>query len=75
MFNLNFGPGETVPHSGVYAVVHRKPHEGYREVIIKDGTFPQCEVCTVHVSFRLIQAVPHISEDENFRPVALRKTA
>jgi hypothetical protein len=75
--NLIFRPGETVPHSGIYAVLHDQPHTDYHKVFIEGGTFPLCSVCTVHVTFRLILAVPHICVDEDFRsePVAPRKSA
>ena len=70
MFNasdLTFGPGATVPHSGIYAVVHGKPHESYHEVFIEGGTFPHCGICTHRVTFRLILPICHIAEDEDFK--------
>jgi hypothetical protein len=75
--SLTFHAGELVPHSGVYAVLHGKPHESYHEVFIAGGNFPQCEVCTLHVTFTLIRPIPYISKDEGFKPdtSTLKKTA
>jgi hypothetical protein len=75
--NLAFRAGEAVPHSGVYAVLHGKPHESYHEAFIAGGIFPHCEVCTLRVTFTLIRPIPYISDDPGFRPntAALKKSA
>jgi|RhiMetdeSRZDD1v2_1073273.scaffolds.fasta_scaffold740682_2 hypothetical protein len=64
---LTYGPGETVPHPGVYAVIHGKPHTQYKELFVERGTFPSCQVCSAQVTFRLIRAVENILEDPDFR--------
>jgi hypothetical protein len=63
---LSYGPGEPVPHSGIYAVLHGKPHTRYNSLFIDNGTFPRCNVCGAQVTFRLIQPVGNILEDEDF---------
>ena len=61
-----FKPGEKVPHSGIYRVVHdpayREPHE---VTCIYDEPFPPCRGCT-HPRFVLVGAVRHISHDDDF---------
>jgi len=75
--NLSSGPGDPVPHEGVYAVLHAKPHAYYTQLFVGIGTFPRCSVCGAQVTFRLIQPVENISEDADFMPdaAAIRKTA
>jgi hypothetical protein len=63
---LIFGPGDTVPHSGIYAVLHGKPHTQYASLFVDSGTFPRCNVCGAQVTFRLIQAVGNISQEPDF---------
>jgi len=65
---LTYGPGETVPHPGVYAVIHGKPHTQYKELFVERGTFPSCHVCSAQVAFRLIRAVENIFADPDFLP-------
>ena len=75
---LTYGPGETVPYPGVYAVIHGKPHTQYKELFVDGSKFPSCRACMSQVTFRLIRAVDNISDDEDFRsdgPNATRKTA
>ena len=54
---LTYGPGETVPHPGVYAVIHGKPHTQYKELFVERGTFPSCQVCSAQVTFRLLSLI------------------
>jgi hypothetical protein len=63
---LTYGTGEAVPHPGVYAVIHGKPHTAYKELFIDLVRFPRCRVCATDVSFRLIRAVENISDDADF---------
>jgi hypothetical protein len=49
-----FKPGDLVPASGVYAVVHSAPHSlTERQMYIKDATFPECRICSEEISYRL----------------------
>ena len=65
---LTYHPEEQVPHPGVYAVIHGKPHTQYRELFVDRGTFPACQVCSSQVVFRLIRAVQNILNDADFHP-------
>jgi hypothetical protein len=57
----SYAPGEVVPHPGVYAVLHGKPHVSYGQLFVDNGIFPRCSVCGAQVTFRLLQAVENIS--------------
>lgn len=64
---LTYRSGEEVPHAGVYAVIHGKPHTQYRELFVDRGTFPSCQTCASPVAFRLVRAVENIMNDADFR--------
>ena len=60
-----FAAGETIERSGLYEICH------YDEprtmvVLLHNGVFPFCRQCGEKVRYRLLQAVPHISEDPDF---------
>jgi hypothetical protein len=64
---VSYAPGETVPHPGVYAVLHGKPHDHYHEAFVRGGTFPNCNICSTLVRFRLIRPVPPIEKCDDFK--------
>jgi hypothetical protein len=60
-------PGDIVPASGVYGVVHGNCESQELEMIFIAGqAFPMCRLCGSRVRFQLMRAVPHISEDRDF---------
>ena len=62
----NYECGETIPQSGVYEACH----VGGRvqtTLLFRGHTFPPCECCNTHVKYRLVKAVPHVFEDEDFK--------
>ena len=61
-----YSPGEVVSESGVYEICH---HDEPRATVIftVNGIFPACRSCGVTVRYKLIKAVPHISEDPDFK--------
>ena len=62
-----FLPGQAVSHSGIYAAVH-KCSIGTREVVLMEGArFPECKICR-NLRYKLIEIIPHISEDPDFGP-------
>jgi len=70
MANLGdqFEPGETVPNSGIYRVVHDPNHYQEHEVTCVAGKpFPPCNHCGHHVRFVLERAARHISNHDNFK--------
>jgi YjzC-like protein len=51
-----FRPGEQVPSSGVYRVLHNG-HRDEHDATLREGElFPTCTVCSHEVRFRLLQS-------------------
>jgi len=63
-----YRPGERVPESGIYRVIHhahRLPHD---VTIEKDTVLPECARCGGHVSFTYLQPAVFVRDDYDFRP-------
>ena len=60
-----YSPGEVIAHSGLYEICH---HDEPRTSVILtvNAFFPFCRKCENKVRYKLLQAVPHISEDPDF---------
>ncbi|HEY6251204.1 MAG TPA: hypothetical protein VI685_14695 [Candidatus Angelobacter sp.] len=52
--------------SGVYEICHID-EPGNSVILLRNTFFPHCKQCGNLVRYRLIQSVPHISEDPDFR--------
>ena len=62
-----YKPGEDVPTSGIYKVVHDTVHNEEHEVTAVAGEyFPPCNYCGKHPRFRLVHSAHHISRHKNF---------
>jgi hypothetical protein len=62
-----FKPGDSVPRSGIYKVVHDPNHAVSHEVTCVYGkTFPPCRGCR-HPRFILARGAKHIEHDEHFK--------
>ena len=62
-----FKPGDKVPHSGIYRVVHDPEHSQPHEVTCVFGApFPPCRGCH-HPRFVLVRAAIHVSSHEHFK--------
>jgi len=62
-----FKPGQEVPHSGIYRVVHDTNHTAEHEVTCVYGKhFPPCNHCGHHVRFVLVRAAKHIELHDEF---------
>ena len=66
-----FKPGEKVPASGIYDVIHDKldgdDHAHAHQVTAKSGTvFPPCRGCQGSVRFRLHHAAEHLDTHDHF---------
>jgi len=60
-----FEPGEIVAESGLYEICHSdEPRTS--AVLVRGERFPVCNRCEEEVRYKLLQAVPHISEDPDF---------
>lgn len=59
-----YHPGDTVPTSGIYDVLHDKNHlQPHQVTCIKGAKFPPCHGCGDKVVFCLAKAALHLSED------------
>jgi hypothetical protein len=62
-----FKPGEKVPNSGIYRVVHDPDHAQPHEVTcIAHSPFPPCSGCK-HPRFVLVRRAIHIDQHEHFK--------
>ncbi|MGA2426379.1 MAG: hypothetical protein ABSG07_20450 [Terriglobales bacterium] len=63
-----FKPGDKVPHSGIYDVIHDPVHTQRHQVTcVFDDTFPPCNHCGGHVRFRLAVKALHITHHDDFK--------
>jgi len=59
-------PGELVQQSGIYEVCHQdEPRASL--ILMRNSFFPYCRKCGEMVRYRLLEIVPHISEDPDFQ--------
>jgi hypothetical protein len=61
-----FKPGENVPSSGVYRVLHKGHRNGHDATLREGEQFPTCAVCEREVRFRLVQSAKLIDRDVDF---------
>ncbi len=62
-----FCPGDAVPESGIYEVIHDTDHRrAHDAVMIMGNQFPTCETCNERVRFRIIRTAPYIFQDQDF---------
>ena len=62
-----FKPGQKVPRSGIYKVVHDTVHSEKHEVTCVYGKkFPPCNHCGHDVRFVLVYAAQHVEHNKNF---------
>jgi hypothetical protein len=59
-------PGELVEQSGIYEICH---HDEPRAsvILMRNTVFPYCRRCADMVRYRILELVPHISEDPDFQ--------
>ena len=63
-----FKPGQEVPNSGIYRVVHDPVHSQEHEVTCVYGkVFPPCNHCGHHVRFVLVRAAHHVATHDHFK--------
>jgi hypothetical protein len=58
--------GHEIVQSGIYEICH---HDEPRTTVILTvgGLFPECRKCGDKVRYKLLEAIPHISEDPDFK--------
>jgi hypothetical protein len=63
-----YKPGDKVPKSGIYDVVHDVEHiEQHQVTCVKDETFPPCNHCGRCPRFTLYRAAHYIANHKLFR--------
>jgi len=63
-----YAPGQRVPTSGIYRVVHDQYHSTSHEVTcVRGEPFPPCRYCGNSVRYQLAHAALHLSETANLR--------
>jgi len=63
-----FKPGDKVPESGIYKVIHDPNHRMEHEITAVVGeVFPPCNHCGQHPRFTLVRAAHHISTHQDFK--------
>jgi len=63
-----FKPGQEVPHSGIYRVVHDTVHHDEHEVTCVYGEhFPPCNHCGEHPRFILEHIAIHVKWHKHFK--------
>ena len=68
MTNAVYKPGDKVPASGIYQVIHDTVHKAEHEVTAVIGEhFPPCNHCGPHPRFTLLRAAHHINNHDFFR--------
>jgi len=61
-------PGELVEHSGIYEICHQdEPRASV--ILMRNTIFPYCRRCGERVRYKILEIVPHISEDPDFQEV------
>ncbi len=59
----SFKPGQLVPISGLYTVVHQNHRAEHQVLAIRGDEFPACRICKGEVRFHPMQVVPYITHD------------
>lgn len=52
-----YHPGEQVPATGIYKVLHQAHRESHEAVLTRSDLFPTCQHCGSEVRFELIHHV------------------
>jgi hypothetical protein len=63
-----YKPGDEVPRSGVYRVIHDTQHREEHEVTVVYGRrFPPCNHCGHHPRFIPVKLAQHIDSNSHFK--------
>ncbi|MFL6672801.1 MAG: hypothetical protein ACJ8LG_05850 [Massilia sp.] len=63
-----YSPGDVVPKSGIYKVVHDSEHAAQHEVTCVYGEpFPPCNHCGKHPRFQLVRPATHVRRHSAFK--------
>ena len=62
-----YKPGESVPESGVYRVVHGQHRSDHEATLFSGEQFAGCAVCGQNVRFELLRKAVPIRQDRDFK--------
>jgi hypothetical protein len=60
-----YKPGQTVPHSGIYKVLHAEHRSPHKASFKAQEKFPQCGQCAAQVRFELVLAAEEETNGKN----------
>jgi hypothetical protein len=64
--DCTLAPGELIEHSGIYEICHQdEPRASV--ILMRNSIFPFCRRCGEMVRYKILEPVPHISEDPDFQ--------
>ena len=66
MAELDYRPGEKVPRSGIYVVMHAGHRAAHESVVLAGSDFPGCRHCGEQVRYRLLRSASPIEADHDF---------
>ena len=58
-----YKPGQMVPISGLYSVVHQMHRAKHEVLAIRGDEFPSCRICKGQVRFLVTKVIPHMTHD------------
>jgi len=64
--DCTLAPGELIEQSGIYEICHQdEPRASV--ILMRNTIFPFCRRCGDMVRYKILELVPHISEDPDFQ--------
>jgi hypothetical protein len=64
--DCTLAPGELIEQSGIYEICHQdEPRASV--ILMRHSIFPFCRRCGEMVRYKILELVPHISEDPDFQ--------
>jgi hypothetical protein len=64
--DCTLAPGELIEQSGIYEICHQdEPRASV--ILMRNSIFPFCRRCGDMVRYKILEFVPHISEDPDFQ--------
>jgi hypothetical protein len=64
--DCTLAPGELVEQSGIYEICHQdEPRTSV--ILMRNTIFPYCRRCGERVRYKILELIPHISEDPDFQ--------
>jgi hypothetical protein len=64
--DCSLAPGELIEHSGIYEICHQDEPRA-NVLLMRNTIFPFCRRCGEMVRYKILELVPHISEDPDFQ--------